>query len=52
MSHIQESIDYSLFHYIVEADTPKRAWDALKEVFSEEPTVKEDYFASQAKHQH
>ena len=27
---IQDSIDYSLFHYIVEADTPKRAWDTLK----------------------
>ena len=29
---IQDSIDYSLFHYIVEVDTPKRAWDTLKEV--------------------
>ena len=33
---IQDSIDYSIFHYIVEADTPKRARDTLKEVFSEE----------------
>ena len=48
---IQEIIDYSLFHYIVEADTPKRAWNILKEVFSEEPVVEEDDFASYAKHQ-
>ena len=48
---IQDSIDYSLFHYIVETDTPKRAWDTLKEVFSEEPTVEEDDFVSQEKHQ-
>ena len=48
---IHDSIDYSLFHYIVEADTPKRAWDTLKEVFSEEPTVEEDDFVSQAEHQ-
>ena len=27
---IQDNIDYSLFQYIVEADTPKRAWDILK----------------------
>ena len=27
---IQDSIDYSLFHYIVEVHTPKRAWDTLK----------------------
>ena len=47
---IQDSIDYSLFHYIVEADTPKRAWDTLKEVFSEESTIEEDDFVSQAKH--
>ena len=47
---IQDSIDYSNFQYIVEVDTPKRAWDTLKEVFSEEPTVEEDEFASQAKH--
>ena len=40
---IQDSIDYSLFHYIVEADTPKKAWDTLKEVFSEEPTVEESH---------
>ena len=43
---IQDSIDYSLFHYIVEANTPKKAWDTLKEVFSEEPTVEEDDFVS------
>ena len=36
---IQDSIDYSLFHYIVEADTPKRAWDTLKEVFGEQRNV-------------
>ena len=48
---IQDSIDYSLFHYIVEANTPKKAWDTLKEVFSEEPTIEEDDFISQAKHQ-
>ena len=48
---IQDSIDYSLFHHIVEAGSPKRAWDTLKEVFSEEPTVEEDDFVSQAKHQ-
>ena len=48
---IQDSIDYSLFHYIVEDDTPKRAWDTLKEVFSEERIVEEDGFASSAKHQ-
>ena len=35
---IQDIIDDSLFHYIVEVDTPKRAWDTLKEAFSEEPT--------------
>ena len=43
---IQDSIDYSLFHYIVEADSPKRAWDTLKEVFSEEPTIEENDFSS------
>ena len=48
---IQDNIDYSLFHYIVEADTPKRAWDTLKEVFSEEPTVEEDDSVSQTEHQ-
>ena len=48
---IQDCIDYSLFHYIVEADTPKRAWDTLKEVFSEEPTVEENDSVSQAEHQ-
>ena len=48
---IQDNIDYSLFHYIVEDDTPKRAWDTLKEVFSEEPTVQEDDFVSEAEHQ-
>ena len=49
MSH--DNINYSLFHYIVEADTPKRAWDTLKEVFIEEPTVEEYDFVSRAKHQ-
>ena len=24
---IQDNIDYSLFHYIIEANTPKRAWN-------------------------
>ena len=48
---IQDSIDYSLFHCIVEADTPKRAWDTLKEVFSEQLTTEEDDFVSQAEHQ-
>ena len=43
---IQDSIDYSLFHYIVEVDTLKRAWDTLKGVFSEEPTIEEDDFVS------
>ena len=47
---IQDNIDYSLFHYIVEADAPKRAWDTLKEVFSEEPTIEEDDFVSQENH--
>ena len=47
---IQDIIDYSLFHYIVEADTPKRACNILKEVFSEEPVVEESDFASHAKH--
>ena len=51
LSLIQDSIDYSIFHYIEEADTPKRAWDILKEVFSEEPTTEDDDFASHAKHQ-
>ena len=27
---IQDSIDYFLFHYIVEADAPKRAWNILE----------------------
>ena len=27
---IQETIDYSLFHYIVKANTPKIAWNILK----------------------
>ena len=44
---IQESIDYSLFHNIVEVDTPKRASDTLKEFLSEEPTLEEDDFVSQ-----
>ena len=48
---IHGSIDYSLFYYIVEVDTPKRAWDILKEVFSEEYVVEEDEFASQEKHE-
>ena len=48
---VQDNIDYSLLHYIVEADTPKRAWDTLKEVFIEEPTIEEDDFVSQEKHQ-
>ena len=39
LSIIQDNIEYSIFHYIAEDDTPKRAWDTLKEVFSEEPTV-------------
>ena len=47
---IQDSIDYSLFHYIVEADTPKRAWNILKEVFSEIQVVEESNLASHAKH--
>ena len=38
---IQDSIDYSLIHYIVEADTPKITWNILKVVFSEEPIVEE-----------
>ena len=46
---IQDSIDYSLFHYIVEFDTPKRAWDTLKEVFSEELNIEEDDFAIHGK---
>ena len=41
MSLIQDNIDYSLFHYIVEADTPKRAWNILKEVFNEHPVVQQ-----------
>ena len=48
---IQDDIDYSLFHHIVEVDTLKRAWDTLKEVFSEEPIVEEDEFESHTKHQ-
>ena len=48
---IQDNIDYFLFHYIVEADTPKRACDTLKEVFSEEPTVEEDDFVIHVEHQ-
>ena len=32
LSLIQDIIDYSIFHYIAEADTPKRPWDILKEV--------------------
>ena len=36
---IQDTIDDSLFHYIVKANTPKRAWNILKEVFSEDPIV-------------
>ena len=47
---IQDNIDYSLFHYIVEADTPKREWNILKVVFSEELVVEESDFASHAKH--
>ena len=46
---IQDSIDYTLFHYIVEVDTPKRAWDTLKEVFSEEQTAEEDGFTNHTK---
>ena len=37
---IHVSIDYSLFHYTAKADTPKRAWNILEEVFSEEQVVK------------
>ena len=48
---IQDSINYSLFHYIVEVDTPKRAWNILKEVFSDELVVEESDFASHTKHQ-
>ena len=48
---MQESIYYSLFHYFVEADTPKSAWNILKEVFSEELAIEEDDFASHPKHQ-
>ena len=51
LSLIQNSIDYSIFHYIVEADTPKRAWDILKEVFSEEVTIEEYDVSSHIKHQ-
>ena len=51
LSLIQDNIEYSIFHYIAEDDTPKRAWDTLKEVFSEEPTIEEDDFASHANHQ-
>ena len=51
LSLIQDSIDYSIFHYIAEAYTPKRAWDILKEVFSEELVVEEGDFASHAKHE-
>ena len=47
---IQESIDYSLFHYIVEVETPIKASNILKKVFSEEPVVEESDFASRAKH--
>ena len=49
---IQDDIDYSLFHYIVEVDIPKEAWNILKEVFSEdEPAIEECDFANHAKHQ-
>ena len=34
---IQDSLDYSLFHYIVEHCSQKTTWNILKEVFSEEP---------------
>ena len=47
---IQDSIDYSLFHYIIEVDTPKRAWNIQKEVFSKERVVEESDFASHKKH--
>ena len=47
---IQESIDYSLFHYIVEVETPIKASNILKKVFSEEPVVEESDFASRAKY--
>ena len=43
LSLIQENIDYSIFHYIAEAYTPKRAWDILKEVFSEKEESLEDF---------
>ena len=46
---IQDSIDYSLVHYTVETDTPKRTWNILKEVFTKESLVEEDDFASHAK---
>ena len=39
LSLIQDNIECSIFHYIAKDDTPKRAWDTLKEVFSEKPTV-------------
>ena len=48
---IHDSIDYSLFHYIVETDAPKRAWNILKEVFSEELVVEESDFENHAKNQ-
>ena len=48
---IHGSIDYSLFHYIVEVDTPKRAWNIRKEVFSDEPAVEECDCVSHANHQ-
>ena len=51
MFYTRESLDYSLFHYIVEVDTPKRAWNILKEVFSEERVVEEDDIARHTKYQ-
>ena len=45
---IQDSIDYSLFHYIVGDDTPKRWWNILKEVFNEDLVVEVE---SHAKHE-
>ena len=42
LSLIQGNIYYSIFHYIAEAYTPKRAWDILKEVFSEKEEILED----------
>lgn len=60
LSIIQNGIDYSIFHNISDASTPKEAWDILKAEFNkEEPEENEAEFseeepvdfASHAKHQ-